>query len=68
MMMRGMNIHLPTLFPVLISTLMTHSPNLLTINTMGPGMPFLDIDTCAEGGVIYLYHNFFPCMMPSMDG
>jgi hypothetical protein len=53
---------------VLISTLMTHSPNLLTINTMGPGMPFLDIDTCAEGGVIYLYHNFFPCMMPSMDG
>jgi hypothetical protein len=27
----------------------------------GPGMPFLDSDTCADGG-------FLPCMMPSMDG
>ncbi len=34
----------------------------------GPGMPFLDSDTCAEGGVIYFYQGFLPCMMPSMDG
>jgi hypothetical protein len=38
----------------------------------GPGMPFLYIDTCAEGeaggGVIYFCQGFLPCMMPSMDG
>jgi hypothetical protein len=35
----------------------------------GPGMPFLDSDTCAErGGVIYFCQSFLPCMMPSMDG
>jgi hypothetical protein len=34
-----------------------------------PSMPFLDSDTCVEGGrVIYFCHGFFPCMMPSMDG
>ncbi len=35
---------------------------------LGPGMPFLDSDTCAEGGVIYFCQGFLPCMMPSMDG
>jgi hypothetical protein len=34
----------------------------------GPGMPFLDSDTCAEVGVIYFCQGFLPCMMPSMDG
>jgi hypothetical protein len=34
-----------------------------------PGMPFLDSDTCAEGGgVIYFCQGLLPCMMPSMDG
>ncbi len=37
--------------------------------SLGPGMPFLDNNTCAEGGgVIYLCQGFFPYMMPSMDG
>ncbi len=30
------------------------------------GMPFLDNDTCAEAGVIYLCHGFLPC--ERMDG
>jgi hypothetical protein len=34
----------------------------------GPGMPFLNSDTCAEGGVIYFCEGFLPCTMPSMDG
>jgi len=35
----------------------------------GPGMPFLDSDTCARGrGVIYFCQGFLPCMMPSTDG
>ncbi len=38
----------------------------------GPGMPFLNSDTCAKGGggggVICLCQGFLPCMMPSMDG
>jgi hypothetical protein len=34
----------------------------------GPSMPFLDSNTCAEGGVIYFCQGFLPCMMPSMDG
>jgi hypothetical protein len=34
----------------------------------GPGMPFLDSDTCAEGVVIYFCQGFVLCMMPSMDG
>ncbi len=32
MMMRGVNTHLPTLFPMMISASMTHWPNLLIIN------------------------------------
>ncbi len=37
--------------------------------SLGPGMPFLDNDTCAEGvRVIYFYQGFLPCTMPSMDG
>jgi hypothetical protein len=36
---------------------------------LGPGMPFLDSNTCTEGGgVIYFCQGFLPCMMPSMDG
>jgi hypothetical protein len=35
---------------------------------LGPGMPFLDSNTCAEGRVIYFCQGFLPCMMPSMDG
>jgi hypothetical protein len=36
---------------------------------LGPGMPFLDSDTCTEGGgVIYFCQGFLPCMMPSMNG
>ncbi len=37
---------------------------------LGPGMPFLDNNTCAErgGGVIYFCQGFLPYMMPSMDG
>jgi hypothetical protein len=36
---------------------------------LGPGMPFLDSDTCAaqRGRVIYFCQGFFPCMMSSMD-
>jgi hypothetical protein len=34
----------------------------------GPGMPFLDSDTFAEGGVIYFCQGFLPYMMPFMDG
>ncbi len=34
----------------------------------GPGMPFLDNDTCVGGGLIYFCQGFLPCMMPSMDG
>jgi len=42
---------------------------ILKVRPLGSGMPFLDSDTCAEGGgVIYLCQGFFPCMMPSMDG
>jgi hypothetical protein len=33
----------------------------------GLGMPFLDSDTCAEGGYLFL-PGFFPCMMSSMTG
>ncbi len=33
----------------------------------GPGMPFLDSDTCPRG-VIYFCQGFLHCMMPSMDG
>jgi hypothetical protein len=33
----------------------------------GPSMPFLDSDTCAEGGYLFC-EGFLPCMMPSMDG
>jgi hypothetical protein len=58
MMMQGMNTHLSTLFLVMISTSMTRWPNLLTINTLGLGMPFIDNDTCAKGGVIYLLGFF----------
>jgi hypothetical protein len=35
---------------------------------LGPGMPFLDSDTCAEWGVIYFCQGFLPCMIPFMDG
>jgi hypothetical protein len=35
---------------------------------LGPGMPFLDSDTCTEGGVIYFCPGFLPSMMSSMDG
>jgi hypothetical protein len=37
---------------------------------LGLGMPFLDSDTCTEGGGegIYFCQGFLPCMMPSMDG
>jgi hypothetical protein len=36
---------------------------------LGLGMPFLDRNTCAEGGVFYFCQGFLlPCMMPSMDG
>ncbi len=37
---------------------------------LGPGMPFLDIDTWGGGGgVVYLFlPGFLPYMMPSMDG
>jgi hypothetical protein len=35
---------------------------------LGLDMPFVDNDTCAEGGVIYFCQDFFLCMMPSMDG
>jgi hypothetical protein len=41
---------------------------ILGVPPLGPGMPFLDSDTCAEGGVIYFRQGFLPCMMPSMDG
>jgi hypothetical protein len=64
---RNMNTHLLTLLFVMISS-MTRWPNLLTINTLGSGMPFLNNNTCADGGVIYFCQGFFPCMMPSMDG
>jgi hypothetical protein len=35
----------------------------------GPGMHFLDSNTCAaEKGLFISVRVFFPCMMPSMDG
>jgi hypothetical protein len=41
---------------------------ILGVPPPGPGMPFLDSDTCTEGGFIYFCQGFLPCMMPSMDG
>ncbi len=43
---------------------------ILGVPPPGPGMPFLDSDTCAERweGVIYFCQGFLPCMMPFMDG
>jgi hypothetical protein len=41
----NMNTRLSTLFFVMIFVSMTHWPNLLTINTLGPGMPSLHSDT-----------------------
>jgi hypothetical protein len=41
---------------------------ILGVLPLGPGMPFLHTDTCAEGEVIYFCQRFLPCMMPSMDG
>jgi hypothetical protein len=41
---------------------------ILISDPLGPGMPFLDSDTCTQGGVIYFCQGFLPCMMPSMDG
>jgi hypothetical protein len=41
---------------------------ILGVPPLGPGMPFLDSDTCARGGVIYFCQGFLLCMMPSMDG
>ncbi len=35
--------------------------------SLGPGVPFLDNDTCARGGYLFV-PEFFSCMMPSMDG
>jgi hypothetical protein len=32
---------------------------ILRVAPTGPGMPFLDNDTCAERGVIYFYKGFF---------
>jgi hypothetical protein len=41
---------------------------ILGVPPLGLGMPILNNDTCAEGGVIYFCQGFLPCMMPSMDG
>ncbi len=41
---------------------------ILRVPPLEPGMPFLDSNTCAEGGVISFCQGFLPCMMPSMDG
>jgi hypothetical protein len=41
---------------------------ILGVPPLGPGMPFLDSDTCGGGGVIYFCQGFVPCMMSSMDG
>jgi hypothetical protein len=40
---------------------------ILGVPPLGPGMPFLDSDKCARGGVIYFCQGFLPCMMPSID-
>jgi hypothetical protein len=64
----NMNTRLSTLFLVMIFVSMTCWPNPLIINTLRPSMPFLDNDTCTEGGLFIFCQDFFPCMMPSMDG
>jgi hypothetical protein len=56
---RNMNTGLPTLFPMMISTSMTRWLNLVTINTLGLGMPFLDSDTCAEGAGLFIFGKVF---------
>jgi hypothetical protein len=38
---------------------------ILVVPPLGPGMPFLDSNTCAKEEVLFF---FLPCMMPSMDG
>jgi hypothetical protein len=41
---------------------------ILGVPLPGPGMPFLDSDTCAGKGVIYFCQGVFPCIISSMDG
>ncbi len=57
---KNMNTHLSTLFFVMISTSISRWPNLLTINTLGLGMPFLNNDTCAKRGLFIFAKVFFP--------
>ncbi len=56
---RNMNTRLSTLFPMMIFASMTCWPNFLTINTLGLAMPFLDNDTCVEGGGYLFLPRFF---------
>jgi hypothetical protein len=43
---------------------------ILGVPPPGPGMPFLDRDTCVKGGggVIYLIKGFFVFIIPFKDG
>jgi hypothetical protein len=41
---------------------------ILGVPPSRPGMPFLEDNTCAKGGIIYFCQGFLPCMMTSMDG
>jgi hypothetical protein len=40
---------------------------ILGMPPLGPGMPFLDRDTCAEEGFICFCQGFLPCMMSAMN-
>jgi hypothetical protein len=36
--------------------------------SLGPGMPFLDNDTCAKGGEGYLFLSGFSCLYDAIHG